>query len=732
MRRTTRTARFWLVTGAALALPQLGRASGSGAIDTTDATLVPGAAPVPGEVVIEEGVDLGAPPSPYVAEGGFSSYWNHYGWITGNGVGTIQEAKVDAGLGGPDFRAQVDLQLPGGTYDFGEFVVDPGVTVTFTGATTLRIAKGARVEGLVEMTDASAGDRLAVRVAESLTIVGHAGEPCGFSAEGDGTDLFLDVEGDVAQSAEDGAEAVFAAGREIRISALPQGAGGFGARYERARFEAQVCHLATWGWQSFASCSATGRLGVETHARDEDGYSVRFAGGTFEGGLEVLADGSVLLDDGVAVTGGTCRMFAVAFSGTNPDYGFRIASGCSIEVEHGVTIETDGTLEIGDGVSIRTTAGADGDWFVLGAREELLVGEGAYLLHAGGEGLDRDRPSMNLAGSPLRVRGTVRGRGEFVVLHSTTDVVLEDHAVVDATSGHLILGAEGAVVAEDGEVLVAARDVDVRCVSGDLDLDLRALDASGGKFAAISNGRVRLRGTYTAARDIQVLSLMDVVSVAGARLATDDVQSGLSGFVRLATYGSPTTVIIGGDLPADGEDEEEDESDDDGDDAGKMPGRAATADGGTILINAAEATITTGESGAQSGSILLQNQEGEGGSSAKATIRVSRAAARTRDGEVVTQVRGTIQLPRRRVDLTGSGRVVAGTVDERMILGGNRGAPRGEGGAARLRFARATSSRPAFTIEVREPAASSGETTRVGFHRAGLHVRGSFRRPRVR
>jgi hypothetical protein len=717
------------------------RAGGSGSIDTTGAVLAPGDAPVPGDVLTEEGADLGAPPT--------IDTW--YGQFPGNypaGFESVSD-RVDAGLGGPDFHAQVDMTLPGGVYDFGGFFVDHGVTVTFDGPSTVRVAKDATVEGRVEMTGAARGDRLTFRCAGDLRVTAHGGSSTGFAADDDGASLVLDVLGDLTVTADDGAEPTFTAageGGRLDILAMNPTQVPTHVDFERTRFTAGnvVSIDARWSPVVLDDCDADGRLSVMCREAirydcpddgdctdgdaDEDAMVIR--GGTYAGGLSVYAQsGDISLVDGVVVKGGRCDLYATGFGGGVVSGNLRLAPDTVIEVTDHVTLAALETLEIGDRSSVRTTTGGDRAWLFVGAHHEVRIGDGAVVEHAGGRGpsVGQIHDSLAITGETVRVRGTVRGAGPELYVGANADVLLQGDAVIDGGDGAVVVGAHGAVVAEGGKVVVTGGDVDIRCATGDLDLDLDHLAASEGKIAALANGRVRLRGTYAAARDIQVISLADVVSVAGATLTTDDVSDGLSGFVRLATYGSPTTVIIGGDLPADGDDGDDDGDDDD------VDAKAATgaADEARTLINAAGATLRTGGSDAQSGSILLQNQEGSG-KVAKASIRVVRAAAQRRGGEVLTRIRGTIAVPRRRIELQGSGRVAAGTVDERVLLSGGRQSLSGEGSAVRLRLTRAASTRIAFAIDVTEPAAVQGQTASVGFHRAGLHVRGSFRRPRTR
>lgn len=719
-------AKVVVATGGILAVPVGLRASGSGSIDTTGAILAPGNAPIVGDVVIDEAAELGAPPDIPRPAGGISGNFPQ---------GVPQGVHLPPGLGGPSFRAQVDVTFAAGEYDFTDFEVDRGVTVTFDGPTTIRASRDVRIDGRVEMSSDADGAELHLRCAGDMTIAGHADVDTGLFVAGTHSTLVVHVVGALDVSADEGSRAHFSAtgdGSRVFITVDPDAWGvsrldAPSARISRTDFTADdKTEIACDGPVALASCDASGSLAVG--ARGGDGPAVHVTGGTYSDSLLLFAgDDDVTLDDGVTVRGDRFVVWGTMYGGAATEGHVSLDDGTSVEVAHGVALMGGSSLSIGADSTIRTTSGSANDYLLLGSFGNLRIGQRTLIEHAGGSGGDSGtNGSLSLAGRVVRVAGTLRGAGPSVRINGWEDVILLPGTVVDAGDGDLAISAKGAVVAEGGDVEVTAGSVDIRCATGDLDLDLATLDASAGRIVALSNGMVRLRGTYSAARDVQVISLSDVVNVSRATLTTAAVTSGVSGFVRLATYGTPTTVIIGGDLPSDGDDEEDDE-----DDAGKR--RAAAADEGTTLISAVRSTLRTGPSDAQSGSILLQNQAAaDGSSAAKATIRVSRTRARRTADGVVTDIKGQLSIPRRRVDLRGSGRVNAGATDERLAIDGGRSTLRGEGEAVSIRISRASTSKPAFTIQVREPSATAGETARVGFHRAGLHVRGSFRRPKTK
>jgi len=318
------------------------------------------------------------------------------------------------------------------------------------------------------------------------------------------------------------------------------------------------------------------------------------------------------------------------------------------------------------------------------------LGEGIRI-EAGALVEDRSTPGLYMTcPRGIRVAGTVRAFGESAELRAYAgDVTIEDGADVDAPNGTLRLLAGGAVAAVGGTATLTAKEYDVRCVTGDLDLDVATMDATAGRVVAMSNGPVRLRGTYRAKGDVQVISLADAVDVHGATLSTVDGNAAPSGFVRLATYGATS-------------------------------------------IDAGESTLSTGDSDAQSGDVLLQVQDG-GSAVVAAAMRVARVSARRTPDGVATRIQGTISARAlRTTNLDGSARVTAGELSRRIFLQGLTGRIEGTSGTVSVKLTRVGKTHVRFTIDIKEPSAVKGERKALRLSRAGFHATGQFKRPRTR
>jgi hypothetical protein len=205
----------------------------------------------------------------------------------------------------------------------------------------------------------------------------------------------------------------------------------------------------------------------------------------------------------------------------------------------------------------------------------------------------------------------------------------------------------------------------------------------------MSNGTVRLRGTYQAARDVQVISLKDAIDVHGATLTTTNAGAAPSGFVRLATY-------------------------------------AATS------IDASDSTLATGSSDTQSGDVLVQTQQ-SGSIVVEGLMKAARVTARRTDGVVVTKITGKISARNlKKLGLDGSGRVTAGSVSRRVMMTGGGTKYAGADGVVDLRLSSVGKSGATFTLTTRETSATAGERVALRFERAGFHAKGNFKRPKAK
>lgn len=710
-------------------------AGAPGTIDTDGAILATGQSPSPGTVVVEESADLGAAPSmsadgTAVGSNGFPRYaWEFYGYDD-------PPDSAHRGLGGPDYTVDSDVTFPGGTYDFDSLTVGPGATLRFTGPTTLRLTGDARIDGRVAIEGTGA---FTLDCRGSLTMVGGTSAlQTGIVTEDDAA-IVLVVGGRLDVAAENGSYVLFSArGTSGDLEIVSGG----DASLMRATFETgrphdsggsekrrtHTGHVRGGAAVLLQDCVATGTRLLVTSAvgrRDENGMFVSshltVRGGTYRNAT--FHGGDVEITSGAEITGGD-YVWILGSAAT-------ISGGATLTAAKSVGIRVDRGAEVTDGAVLRVVGGSgpvnfwDAQLFVV-AGGSFSLGTGSRVENA------TAGPLVLIAEQSMTLSGRVRGQGTPTELTAWGDIEIADDADVDATTGPMRLWAGGAIFATGGRARLSATEYDVRCVTGDLDLDVETMDATSGRLIALSNGLVRLRGTYRAARDVQVLSLLDSVDVRGATLETLDAGASPSGFVRLVTF-APAAVVLP--IPADGDDDWSDEDEDEeGEDTAK---RAASRTGETgdeaVAIDATGAALRTGASQVRSGDVLVQ-VAASADEATVAKMKSVRARARRTPGGVTTQVRGVLAFAGARPNLSGSTRVTAGSVSRRLYLtDATAVAADGPSGSLSFRYARRSSARRApFLVEVTEPTAQPGQIVRLGFDRAGIHARTTFRRPKAR
>jgi hypothetical protein len=337
-----------------------------------------------------------------------------------------------------------------------------------------------------------------------------------------------------------------------------------------------------------------------------------------------------------------------------------------------------GDVLVDDGVSIV------GNWlFAESARGRVALGTG----------IDVDARPID---GWLQLRGwagvELAGSYRFVgadIASAAGDVLFRDGCVVTAGAEPMTIHAEGAIATSGGSMDLTAGSFSIRSVTGDLDLDVHSMTASSGRLVVLSNGEVRLRGTYLSAGDVQILSRRDSIDVTGATLATADAGAAPSAFVRLATYAS------------------------------------------TASISANGATLATGSSDTMSGDVLLQIAE-SGGETTTGVLKAGTARLRRSGDGVVTRIRGTVRYPRAGMAFYGSNRLDVGARSRHVFLHRRRTRAMGSGDGADLVVRTTSPHRASFVLTLRDGGGEEGEVVPLSLVRAGFRAQGSFRRPHVR
>jgi len=644
-------------------------------IDVSGATLSPGDATTQGAVTIDPAASLGAvPPVTDVA----SDYGASDDDVNGykDQVFTFADSGYTfGGLGGPNFVAHGNLTISPGEHNYGSFTVDAGVTVTVPAGTTVHIAGPARVDGRVVL-DGQGNLAASLDCGGDLTVVGHAGSTIGGIVLGESATYYGTYYGGVQLP---GRLVVTAdAGERVALEGAIAVYGSRDATIEHVT-SSHGLSLSLGGDVAMSDCVCPL---IDVNSVKDAATSI--SSSSFPalnlslGGAATLTDSTIRRLSVNAPTGslhvtGNSSLGAAPSTATGADRG-------------SVDITTLGDVVIDDDVAVSPL-----DTFSVSAyRGAIVLGRGVQVDLRGSP--DNDGNTRYTALTPqsyagVEIRGSLKADDWLSASADVGDVVLGAGAELVCTNGPVNLEAQGAVTAQGGTATITCGgNLDVRCVDGDLDLDVASV-TSGGQIVALSNGEVRLRGSFSAARDVQVLSRKDAIDVSGATIRTADAGQYVSGFVRLATYAS------------------------------------------TATIDASDASLSTGASDGQSGDILLQVAD-TGGATTTGALRV--AAVRTRDSVdgPITQIRGTIASRRGALNLAGSNRVAAGKAALHLFLRGLRGKVSGTARGVELKATRVTSRSSSFVLTLHDGGGVASETVRLELQRAGFLAVGKFKRPR--
>ena len=528
----------------------------NGTIDTTGSSVAAGAAPQQGTVTIEPSAPPGpAPEMPALGSPGtLEAMSGAVPPFPGGGTG------ADG-----DFHATADMTLASGVYDFLSYRVDPGVTVTYAHPVTIRTTGDVVLDGFVtaepyggDITFECGGD-FAVRARVDVPVPTPGVQSHGGAVKIDvaGVLTFSDLSGaagsatthigtawvgDVEMIARGGAAGAAAAVVAAYITAA-------GVRMRSAT----TLRLGTSDIGAFTS----GGAGFHAFAGD-----VEFEGSAVSssGPVTVEASGAVRTSSGFFnVTASDVRL--TAFGGplemtgtyvtTYPGGGVRGRAAAGVGLHDGARLwvqEGDGSLEVtAFGGDLRTDL--PGEPGLVNA--VLHDGTGPTSLTASG--------AMHLGGSTsARVQADLTLRAFGGALASSGDLLLE------SLSGSLDIGAMGDVTAEAGRTVRFAGD-SLRLVGARLDVT-GELAGRVGPVTLTTRDALSATGTLQGGTGFTATSIDGDVTLDDAQITTAASAGARSGDIRIETF--------------------------------------AGARGG--LVSARGATIRTGDSGTQSGDVLLR------------------------------------------------------------------------------------------------------------------------------
>ncbi len=563
-----RTALFaTTLTGVVIALAV--HAAANGTIITTESTFETGAAPVQGVVTIDECAAGGVAPSlptidPLPPQ---------------DAIGGSLPAFPGAGAGGLGaFAASTDQNLAGGTFEYTSYTVSSAATVTYSGATTLRVQGDVDITGTVR-TAADAAP-LTIIAGGSIRVVSLLGAPVtGVAALGNNSPVVLHANGVIELGAEvqaDGAVEVDPSHVAVdaplsAVSLIAHGAGTPDANtitFNQARATAGSgpLQVLSGGGATFTGISTLasrfGDLTLRGFGAGVSGTNLRVTSVVGKATVEAagpvtLTNPRLLAQQGDALISahvGDLRITAGTITGSD-GAGAGVAvvpSDVAIEAAGGVRIVGDAVVEVLGSGSITVRAfGGDAELEnegSLGAASIVHRGAGPVTVAASGSVAFHGDGELVTNFGLLTVAAT---GGDFVV--DGDGDLRSDQGDLDArASGAVLMRFAADATAGASPFVTADRSVRLVARGGQMLLIVDAVRAEGGTAELLAEDDITLLGQVYADDDITILSRSGSIDLPGVFVATASeevstktaaVSATRSGSVLVETYGGSSAVI---------------------------------------------------------------------------------------------------------------------------------------------------------------------------------------------
>lgn len=499
-----------------------GGAGANGSISTSGATIAAGTAPTLGTVTMEDcAAEAAAPvPSAPAPLGSIGSMTGSLPMFPGGGTG------ADGA-----FHATATQSLAGGTYNFTSYLVDEGVTVTYTAGVTILATGDVTIHGRVVTT--TADSPITIRCAGEFVVDGTTADAYVRTAVAT-SPVTIDAGRSFTARASDGIEAQIG---DVTVTAYGTAAGTGDVNLAGGYIEDASSAGAGQGTVTIRAKRSVIFTANARAQSDSDpllvqafGGDVTYAGNSFmnadEGPLTVEASGEVTLtgeaslntrDGAVAVTafGGD-----LLFDGTmNEAYVNTLDGNLSLRAA-GSILFTNGSSYVNTrfGTVSLTAFGGDvgldhvdsylnalGPVSVNAADDFRCQG---YVNASGGASIDAHGGTISFTGSG---RMTVRGSGATDLRAATRIEFLQamgGYSFLDAFSG-------------GGDLRLAAG-------TGGVDLRFAYLSSDTGGISIATEGPITLRASddVTARGPVTLTSATGGIDVAGSTIVTDDMPAG--------------------------------------------------------------------------------------------------------------------------------------------------------------------------------------------------------------
>ncbi len=536
--------RRWMML-AAIAAGAMTDAGATGTIDSTGAAIAAGTSPgITGTVLVDPCAEGGAPPAlpPIAPLGTIGAMTNLPPAFPGGGTG------ADGA-----FRATTNQSLPGGTYNFTTYDVDAGVTVTYSGAVTIRATGIMFIQGHVVTTAAAAP--ITLRCAANLALGGDFGNPGSVRTSGTASPIAIGVQQSISFYSQ---VVVSATSGNVSIVSHGDATPGNGTiSLDRARIRTTAGDISIQGEELGIA------NGTEIDATDGDVLVQAYGGGsTFVSSsfartghgrvvVEVMTYLRLFYGSFASSTSGDVfvRSFGERVEFISQSYAAAYGGNVTIGAAQYVTFTESSYAQTGQGGDIDVTAFGGDVWI-----EPPQVDGCAYLVSGGGISVAASG-NVFLNGDSYFTADA----GDIVVRAIGGDVSLSKSPAIIAAAGAIDLRAFNAIVATDTEVFpvapkaapgstitLDANSIALSSGAGGIDVPLERATARSGPLTAISQGPVAVGGAFTSEGDMTLASCDGTVDIVSATLRTEDRPgaAAVSGDILVASYAGSSGSIL--------------------------------------------------------------------------------------------------------------------------------------------------------------------------------------------
>lgn len=522
-----------------------------GTIEDSGATIEAGAGANQGTVTLDDCAPEAAPPQiPFVGVPG----------AIGSMIGEFPEFPGFGDGSDGAFAAATDVTLPGGTFNFTDYTIDNGVTVTYTGPVEILVESDITINGVLETSEQDSPIRIAC--AGHLTLEGQPGVSARIQSNASGGGVRIDAGGDFQGRADANVNSTGVGDIEIASHVLeqlvPKDGGKAGNTTQGGHVEllgtrvnASSGHILLQGATSVRAVdgninTSTGDILVQSFLHgitlDDTGVNISSRSQTLipDGGIRLEAAEDLTLRNDSSVNTSTGNIGLAAYDGAylQDDSRLNTSTGdIDIRSRGNLTMDADSRTNTSSGNTEFSSFGGDVAFVPVGrtGSQNFNTSTGNISVRAQGSITANDSPRFNTSTGSHTWRaftGSISFGGDPEIDLNCGTGVIDMRAFDSIAGGELDLNADGITLS-----------------AGNGGIDVLLDDASpfrDGGFFAIATGPVAIAGEVRSdVGDVHIVSCEGTVDVSSAMITTSD-QGGAgesSAAILIESFAGATGVI---------------------------------------------------------------------------------------------------------------------------------------------------------------------------------------------